>query len=115
MQSDTRIEALRMSYEDVPVKGDCVIYCDIPYRDTSKYAVSEGFDYEQFYAWCGRQTQLTVISEYTMPEDLFVCVDSIEKRSLLCATKSACVNKTEGLFVPRHQLALYKARMNLLF
>ena len=35
------------SYLDVDVKPNSVIYCDIPYRSTSKYNDIE-FDYEAF-------------------------------------------------------------------
>ena len=55
----------------------CVIYCDIPYRNTTKYtAVEKEFDYEKFYNWCremSRDGHIVYISEYNMPED-FECV-----------------------------------------
>ena len=42
-----------LSFMDLPkdtLKG-YVIYCDIPYRDTTKYA-TETFPYDEFYKWC---------------------------------------------------------------
>ena len=47
--------------------GHMVIYCDPPYRDTTKYATSD-FDYDEFYAWCKEmaRTNIVLISEYWM-------------------------------------------------
>ena len=51
-----------------------VIYCDIPYRDTTKYATGT-FPYEEFYQWCREMSKnnTILISEYYMPED-FTCI-----------------------------------------
>lgn len=47
----------------------CVIYCDIPYRDTTKYSTGK-FDYDKFYEWCKEMSKenMVFISEYHMPE-----------------------------------------------
>lgn len=51
-----------------------VIYCDIPYRNTTKYKTKE-FPYEEFYQWCRDMSKdnIVLISEYNMPED-FTCI-----------------------------------------
>lgn len=51
-----------------------VIYCDPPYRDTTKYK-TESFPYEEFYQWCRDMSvhNTVLISEYNMPED-FECI-----------------------------------------
>lgn len=51
-----------------------VIYCDPPYKDTTKYKTQE-FPYEQFYDWCRKMAQdnIVLISEYQMPDD-FECI-----------------------------------------
>lgn len=36
------------SYDELVIPKNSVVYCDPPYRDTTKYAISE-FDYEKFY------------------------------------------------------------------
>ena len=53
---------------------NCVIYCDPPYRGTTKYSKHE-FPYEEFYEWCRRMSKdnIVLISEYNMPED-FKCI-----------------------------------------
>ena len=55
------------------IKG-YVIYCDPPYRGTTKYATKE-FPYDEFYDWCREMSKdnIVLISEYNMPDD-FECV-----------------------------------------
>ena len=74
-----------------------VIYCDPPYRDTTKYATSD-FDYDKFYAWCKEmaKTNIVLISEYWMPEDGFEC---IWEGKLKCTLdKASRTDKTEKLY-----------------
>ena len=51
-----------------------VIYCDPPYRNTTKYK-TETFPYEEFYDWCRKMSKdnIVLISEYWMPDD-FECI-----------------------------------------
>ena len=89
-------------YQDVPIPENSVIYCDIPYKGTNKYAgKGRDFDHDRFYEWALRQTVPVYVSEYAMPED-FVEVAAWEKR---CTMKSAehALRTTEKLFVPRWQ------------
>lgn len=55
------------------IKG-YVIYCDPPYRGTTKYKTEE-FPYDEFYNWCREMSKdnVVLISEYNMPED-FKCI-----------------------------------------
>lgn len=47
-----------------------VIYCDPPYRGTTKYKTDE-FPYESFYDWCRDMSKdnIVLVSEYSMPAD----------------------------------------------
>ena len=47
------IEFYNCSFLDLPKDkiNNCVIYCDPPYRNTTKYK-TEKFPYEEFYQWC---------------------------------------------------------------
>ena len=75
-----------------------VIYCDPPYRDTTKYATGN-FDYEKFYAWCKdmAKNNVVLISEYWMPEDGFEC---IWQRSIKCTLdKASRTDKVERLYI----------------
>ena len=70
------IEFYNCSFLDLPKDkiNNCVIYCDPPYRDTTKYKTEE-FPYEEFYQWCRDMSKnnTVLISEYNMPED-FTCI-----------------------------------------
>lgn len=64
------------SFLDLPkdkIQG-YVIYCDPPYRGTTKYKTEE-FPYEEFYQWCRDMSihNTVLISEYNMPDD-FECI-----------------------------------------
>ena len=61
-----------LSYEEVPIESDSVIYCDPPYKDTNTYI--DDFNHEKFYEWlrdCREKNQQVFISEYHMPSDFF--------------------------------------------
>ena len=65
------------SYDEVELLPNSIIYCDIPYKDTTKYNTSKGFDYDKFYNWCiekHNEGHKVFISEYYMPEDRFECI-----------------------------------------
>jgi hypothetical protein len=69
-----------LSYEEVPIESDSVIYCDPPYKDTDTYL--DDFDHEKFYSWLRSLKQQVFISEYQMPNDFYE-VFSIKKRVLM--------------------------------
>ena len=75
-----------------------VIYCDPPYRDTTKYS-TEDFPYDEFYDWCkhmARIGNIVLISEYYMP-DGFQC---IWEGTLKCTLdKASRSDKIEKLFI----------------
>lgn len=103
-----RLEILSGDYQSVPITGPGVIYCDPPYKGTTKY-LSGGFDYDRFYDWCERQELPVFISEYAMPADRFVEVFSRAKRNNMCATQTTTV--MERLYRPRAQPVAPPARV----
>ena len=61
-----------LSYDEVPIESDSVIYCDPPYINTDSYL--NPFSHEKFYQWlrdCREKNQQVFISEYQMPSDFF--------------------------------------------
>ena len=77
------VELVCSSYEFLDVPPDSIIYCDPPYRDTTKY--SNPFNHDLFYEWCinkAKEGHTVYISEYNMPDD-FECVWSKEINSSL--------------------------------
>lgn len=90
------------SYDEVEIKPNSVVYCDIPYFSTAKYNLAK-FDYEKFYDWCLKQTEPVFISEYWMPESDFICIAAKNKNSKLNATKNS-LKRIERIFIPKHQI-----------
>jgi len=72
------IELYNLSYDEVPLQPNSIIYLDPPYRNTSGYETTkEGFDYNKFYQWCiekHKEGHKVFISEYWMPEENFKCI-----------------------------------------
>ena len=76
------IKFINASFLDLPkdkIKG-YVIYCDPPYRNTTKYKTEE-FPYDEFYKWVKDMSihNTVLVSEYNMPEE-FECIWSKETK-----------------------------------
>ena len=111
LESLSRLEHLEsLSYEQVKIKKNSVLYCDIPYQNTSTYL--GGFNHADFYKWAQEQEEPVLISSYEMPQD-FVRIAAVRKQVTLCADDNR-KSAIEGLFVPRSQIERgifkYKAR-----
>ncbi len=107
LQSLESLEPSFKSYDEMEILPNSVIYCDPPYIGTDAYIVD--FDYEKFYDWCERQTELVLVSEFTMPEDRFEVVWSTERTNNMDQKNTGKV--TERLFVPKHQVEKYREMM----
>ena len=86
------------NYYDCTYADGFVIYCDPPYRDTTKYATGN-FDYEKFYRWCKdmAKNNIVLISEYWMPDDGFEC---IWQGNIKCTLdKASRTDKVERLYI----------------
>lgn len=108
----SNISATNCDYRDVKIKENSLIYIDLPYKGTNSYGKKNKntFDYDEFYEWCGKQTEPLIISEYEMPKDKFVEIYRVKKASLMCATKNgSCIEK---LFIPKHQIELFDKLKN---
>ena len=105
-----RLETSNLSYDEIEIKPNSIIYCDIPYFNTNSYGKKSinTFDYEKFYDWCKKQTELCFISSYDMPEDFIPIAEFSNIGSLNCKKKATI----EKVFIPKHQLELYKARLS---
>lgn len=97
------------SYDEIDIKPNSVIYCDIPYKNTGTYN-EDAFDYDKFYDWALKQTEPIFISEVRLPND-FVCIAEKCKTSTLSATNNA-LKTIEKIFVPKHQYENYKTNSN---
>lgn len=91
------------TYEKYNETTNSVIYCDIPYRNTTNYK-TETFDYEKFYAWCKKmksQNNIVLISEYNMPEDDFECIWSKEHSTSVSLGDSKHSKRIERLYITK--------------
>lgn len=91
------------SFLDLPkdkIKG-YVIYCDIPYRGTTKYK-TKAFPYKEFYKWANEMAKdnIVLISEYDMPK-VFKCIYKKELKTSLGSGINRNNNKEriEKLFI----------------
>lgn len=91
----THLTITSLSYEQVPIEKDSVVYCDIPYKDTAEYINS--FDHKAFHDWAAFQPFPVFISEYEIKDARFDCVYTVGKRSMLSQDKSVG-NKQERLY-----------------
>lgn len=97
------VNFINSSYIDLDIPDNSIIYCDPPYKKTTKYKKGD-FDHEQFFMWCedrAREGHSVFISEYSAPKD-FICI--WEKEIVSSLTKNTGAKKgTEKLFVHESQ------------
>ena len=102
-----RLQSLQMftkSYDEVPIKENSVIYCDIPYENTAEY-VNDGFNHKKFYDWAYNQKELVVISSYEVSDNRFKRVINLKKNSNLQGGFGNI--KNEGLFIAKNKIDLW--------
>lgn len=83
-----------------PTIKNFVIYCDIPYKNSTKYKTDD-FPYDEFYAWCRQMAKnnIVLVSEYNMPDD-FECIWQKEIKTSLCIDRAKTDSKrVEKLFI----------------
>lgn len=77
----SRISFSSCSYEQVEIKPNSVVYCDIPYDGTAGYGSL--FDRKAFLDWASSREFPVYISEYELDDDRFSLVYKVNKLSLL--------------------------------
>lgn len=95
------IEFLECGYDKYTNVKNSVIYCDIPYKNTTNYKTGD-FDYEKFYEWCiqmKHKNNVVLVSEYNMPDDKFECIWSKEYSTSVSLGDSKHSKRTEKLFL----------------
>lgn len=78
-----KVKLSSLSYEQVEIPSNCIIYCDPPYQGTTEYAEG-GFDHDKFWDWAREKskTHKVYISEYNAPDD-FELILRFEQNSTL--------------------------------
>ncbi len=101
LQSLERLRVTSLSYDEIDIPDDAVVYCDPPYHDRDKKlyeCTASSFYHCAFYDWCVRvsKTNPIFISEYSIEDDRFEIVAEKQKITSMAAVKS--FNVTERLY-----------------
>jgi site-specific DNA-adenine methylase len=98
-----RLQISQLSYNEVAIQPDSIIYLDPPYANTNGYGAKKmsDFDSEALFAWIEKQTVPVYISEYEMPSDRFECIWETRINSTLNADRPT--ESVERLFVAKGQ------------
>ena len=96
-----RLRVTSLSYDELDIPDDAVVYCDPPYHasDGRLYeGTAKAFDHCAFYDWCVSvsKTNPIFISEYSIEDDRFEIVAEKQKITYMSQTKSPIV--TERLY-----------------
>ena len=104
LESLQSLESLRvtpLSYDEIDIPEDAVVYCDPPYHACRGHlyeGTADAFDHCAFYDWCVRvsKTNPIFISEYSIEDDRFEIVAEKQKMTSMSPVKS--FNVTERLY-----------------
>ena len=101
LESLERLRVTSLSYDEIDIPADAVVYCDPPYHDRDKKlyeCTASSFDHCAFYDWCVRvsKTNPIFISEYSIEDDRFEVVAEKQKMMRMSQFKSSIV--TERLY-----------------
>jgi len=98
LQQPSPLNFYNQSYENVKIKENSVVYCDIPYKGTGGYGGI--FNHEKFMNWAATMPSPVFISEYDVPDKRFKLIKSVKKRSMLRVKKAGPrVVKDENIYV----------------
>lgn len=93
-----KITFSNLSYENVEIDGNSIIYCDPPYKGTAEYDGNKNFNHAAFLDWASDIKHPVFISEYDIKDARFRPVNEILKKSLLSSSNNA-VDKVEKLYM----------------
>ena len=99
LQTLESINLTSLSYDEVDIPANAVIYCDPPYKGTAEY--KEGnFNHAKFWEWVREKskTHNVYVSEYQAPEDFEVILSFEQKSSLQGGSQSHDNQPKECLF-----------------
>ena len=101
LKSLERLRVTSLSYDEIDIPDDAVVYCDPPYHACRGHlyeGTADAFDHCTFYDWCVRvsKTNPIFISEYSIEDDRFEIV--AEKQKMTCLSSVKSFNVTERLY-----------------
>lgn len=89
-----------LSYDEVTIPDDVIVYCDPPYRWTAEYA-EWNFNHDKFWEYIRKisKTHSVFVSEYSAPSDFRAIYEFPQKSSLQWWTQKHNKQPTEKIFV----------------
>ena len=90
-----KVQFLNCHYTSFSDVKNCLIYCDIPYKDTKQYSTSKNFNHDQFWSWVRDMSEnnIVIVSELQAPDD-FECIwEQPVLRSIKSKDKSVAIEK----------------------
>ena len=93
-----RLHMYNGDYAAVDTSAPGIIYCDIPYENTSEYS-DKGFDYGRFWSWVSKQNNPVYISSYEINRPDVKLVASIPKRGTFSSTANNLVYERVYRFI----------------
>ena len=87
------VQFYNKSYDELEIPPESIIYCDIPYQNTTKY--TGDFNHNKFWDWgrlMSKSGHKVYVSEYDAPND-FECIWKKEAKSSLSANGISGGNK----------------------
>ena len=82
------VKFYNFNYDEVPITEGSLVYCDIPYKDTTTYCKSEvgEFNHEEFYNWVRNNSNKydIYVSEYkqNIPNDFMIVWEHKSKKDI---------------------------------
>lgn len=95
------VDFYNYNYCELKIPDNSIIYCDIPYKNTTKYNKIDDFNYDKFYNWCIKMKDIgheIFVSEYDMP-DYFKCVWEMDINNSIPSNKTKSIKRKEKLFI----------------
>jgi site-specific DNA-adenine methylase len=93
-----RLTMTAMSYDEVPIKPNSIIYCDPPYKRTERYHGALGkieFNHDRFWDWVRHCPYPVYVSEYNAPDFMIELASFNHKKSV---SSFGNTDSTEKLF-----------------
>ena len=97
------IEFAYKRYNEIEKTYHSIVYCDAPYRNTTRYNSMERFDFDEYDDWLIELSKdnLVLISEYSMVgkhQNEFIELDSWELNKSIGAGQTDCEQTIEKLY-----------------
>ena len=92
-----QLELYNVDYQQIKIKENSVVYCDIPYFNTSEYDKNTSFNRNEFYRWAKSLNHPLYISEYRIDMPFLTQIYACNKRTLM-SPKGATELKIERVY-----------------